>query len=58
MIRDHGRNGPQPDLDVGVFRNEGGYYLEDGEGSEELKAKHVEHREASVWHGKDRRRWA
>ena len=34
------------------FRNEGGYYLEDGEGSEELKAKREEHREASAWHGK------
>ena len=33
------------------FRNEGGYYLEDGEGSEELKAKREEHREASAWHG-------
>ena len=34
------------------FRNEGGYYLEEGEGSEELKAKREEHREASAWHGK------
>ena len=33
------------------FRNEGGYYLEEGEGSEELKAKREEHREASAWHG-------
>ena len=35
------------------FRNEGGYYLEEGKGSEEMKAKREEHRETSVWHGKD-----
>ncbi|MDD9993368.1 MAG: relaxase domain-containing protein, partial [Rhodospirillales bacterium] len=34
------------------FRNEGGYYLEDGEGPEALRAKREEHREASAWHGK------
>ena len=33
------------------FRNEGGYYLEDGEGPEEERAKREEHREASAWHG-------
>ena len=34
------------------FRNEGGYYLGDGEGPEELLAKREEAREASAWHGK------
>ena len=34
------------------FRNEGGYYLEEGEGSAELRAKREEHREASAWHGR------
>ena len=34
------------------FSNEGGYYLEEGEGPEALKAKREEHREASAWHGK------
>ena len=33
------------------FRNEGGYYLGEGEGSEELLAKREEAREASAWHG-------
>ncbi|MDE0278737.1 MAG: relaxase domain-containing protein, partial [Defluviicoccus sp.] len=37
------------------FRNEGGYYLEEGEGPEALKAKREEHREASAWHGEGAR---
>ena len=40
------------------FRNEGGYYLEEGEGSEELKAKREEHREASARTAGTRRRRA
>ena len=37
------------------FRNEGGYYLEEGEGPDALKAKREEHREASAWHGEGAR---
>ncbi len=33
------------------FRSEGGYYVEEGDGSDELRAKREEHREASAWHG-------
>ena len=33
------------------FRSEGGYYVEEDDGADELRAKREEHREASAWHG-------
>ena len=33
------------------FRQDGGYYLRDGEDAADLRAKRAEHRNASAWHG-------
>ena len=33
------------------FRQDGGYYLGDGEDAADLRAKRAEHRNASAWHG-------
>ena len=33
------------------FRQDGGYYLGDGEDAADLRAKRAEHRNASTWHG-------
>ncbi len=33
------------------FRQDGGYYLRDGEDAADLRAKRAEHRNASTWHG-------
>ena len=33
------------------FRQDGGYYLADGEDAADLRAKRLEHRNASTWHG-------
>ena len=33
------------------FRQDGGYYLADGEDAADLRAKQAEHRNASAWHG-------
>ena len=33
------------------FRQDGGYYLADGENAADLRAKRLEHRNASTWHG-------
>ena len=33
------------------FRQDGGYYLADGEDAADLRAKRAEHRNASTWHG-------
>ena len=34
------------------FRQDGGYYLRKGEDAADLRAKRIEHRNASAWHGK------
>ena len=33
------------------FRQDGGYYLADGEDASDIRAKRLEHRNASTWHG-------
>ena len=54
MIPRHGRDGPLPDLflwHLGVFPQDGGYYLRKGGDAADLRAKRAEHRNASAWHG-------